>query len=104
MNIKKIGFTFFILFFIILLIFFYSKFFTENKIVSTKTEDLENKVYSSNLIKDVKYTTKDNDGNEYTITAIEGEIDYSNSGIIYLTDVKGLIKLVNSENILLISD
>ena len=104
MNIKKIGFTFFILFFIILLIFFYSKFFTENKIVSIKTEDLENKVYSSNLIKDVKYTTKDNDGNEYTITAIEGEIDYSNSGIIYLTDVKGLIKLVNSENILIISD
>ena len=104
MNTKKIGFIFLILFFIVLLIFFYSKFFKENKIVSTKTEDLENKVYSSNLIKDVKYSTKDNDGNEYTITAVEGEIDYSNSDIIYLTDVKALIKLENSENISITSD
>ena len=102
---KKISIIFFvILSFIVLLIFLYLNFFTEKKIVQLKTQELEGEVYSSNLIKDVKYSTKDNDGNEYTITAVEGEIDYSNSDIIYLTDVKALIKLENSENISITSD
>ena len=102
---KKISIIFFeILFFIVLLIFLYLNFFSEKKIVQSKTQELEGEVYSSNLIKDVKYSTKDNDGNEYTITAVQGEIDYSNSDIIYLTDVKALIKLENSENISITSD
>ena len=102
---KKISIIFFvILSFIVLLIFLYLNFFTEKKIVQSKTQELEGEVYSSNLIKDVKYSTKDNDGNEYTITAVQGEIDYSNSDIIYLTDVKALIKLENSENISITSD
>ena len=102
---KKISIIFFvILSFIVLLIFLYLNFFTEKKIVQLETQELEGEVYSSNLIKDVKYSTKDNDGNEYTITAVEGEIDYSNSDVIYLTDVKALIKLENSENISITSD
>ena len=101
---KKIGMIFLITFLIFILILFYSKFFGKKKIISLNTEKLESEIYSSNLIKDVKYTSKDNDGNEYTITATEGEIDYSNSGIIYLTEVKALIKLVNSENITINSD
>ena len=31
------------------------------------------------------YTSMDADGNQYTITALEGEIDYSNPNILYLT-------------------
>ena len=84
---------------IITLFIIYSKFFKEKEVVELNLQKLESEVYSSNIIKDVKYTTKDADGNKYTITAEEGEIDYSNTDIIYLTNVKALIKLVNSENI-----
>ena len=45
-----------------------------------QTEDIN---YNSNIIKDVSYTSKDNDGNEYIINASQGEIDYSDSNIIY---------------------
>mgnify|MGYP003873470113 CR=1 FL=1 len=41
----------------------------------------------------------DADGNQYTITALEGEIDYSNPNILYLTGVKGLIQLKDSDDI-----
>ena len=61
-------------------------------------------MYSSNKIKDVKYTTKDNDGNEYIITATDGEIDYSNTEIIYLTNITAIIKLINSDDILITSN
>ena len=90
--------------FIIILIVLYSKHFKKNEISEAKPQDLENELYSSNKIKDVKYTTKDADGNEYTITAIEGEIDFSNTNIIYLTSIKAIIKLKNSDDISITSE
>ena len=93
-----------ILSFIIVLILINSNIFKKKNITLINPQELENEVYSSNKIKDVKYTTKDADGNEYIITATEGEIDYSNTGIIYLTNVKAIIKLINSNNISIISD
>ena len=95
---------FIILFFVIILILLNSKFFKDKNKSQLILQEPKNEVYSSNKITDVKYTTKDNDGNEYTITAAEGEIDYSNPNIIYLTKVKALIKLLNSEKISIISD
>ena len=65
---------------------------------------VEENVYSSNVIENVNYSTKDKDGNEYLITALKGEIDYANQNIIYLTDVKAEIKLNNSDNIVVVSD
>ena len=65
-----------------------------------EVEDISN---NSNIIKDIEYRAKDTDGNEYIITAKQGEIDYSNSNILYLTKVVGLIRLVNSENITITS-
>jgi hypothetical protein len=59
----------------------------------------EEKIYSSNIIKDVNYTSKDANGNQYIINAAEGEIDLSDSSIIYLTDVTALIKLNNKNNV-----
>tara|TARA_A100001015_G_scaffold147884_1_gene163975 strand:+ start:3001 stop:3579 length:579 start_codon:yes stop_codon:yes gene_type:complete len=91
---------FIILIFITFLLLAYSKFFKEKEEalqIEPKTE--EGEVYSSNIIKNVKYTTKDAEGNEYTITASEAEIDYTNSNILYLTNVSALIKLVNLESI-----
>ena len=102
---KHIGkIIFIILCFIVVLIVINSKFFEKKDATLIKPQELESEVYSSNKIKDVKYTTKDADGNEYIITATEGEIDYSNANIIYLTNIKAIIKLVNSDDILITSD
>jgi len=93
----------------IFLIFFLIIFFISilNLFESTDKVDLnsqEDVVYNSNIIKDVEYTTKDKDGNEYYLKAGQGEIDFENSNIIYLTDVYALIKLENSENVTIYSD
>ena len=97
---KKIGkITFIVLIFIILLIIAYSKFFNKEQTVELEPIKEEREIYSSNIIKDVKYTTKDAEGNEYTITAAEGEIDYTNSNILYLTNVNALIKFANLDSI-----
>ena len=93
-----------ILSFIAVLIVINSKFFEKKDATLIKPQELESEVYSSNKIKDVKYTTKDADGNEYIITATEGEIDYSNTNIIYLTNLKAKIKLIDSDDISITSD
>ena len=61
-------------------------------------------IYNSNIIENVNYSTKDSGGNEYIINATQGEIDFSNPNIIFLINVKALIKLKDSENITIISD
>ena len=93
-----------ILSFIVVLIVINSKFFEKKDATLIKPQELESEVYSSNKIKDVEYTTKDADGNEYIITATEGEIDYSNTNIIYLTNIKAKIKLIDSQDISITSD
>ena len=95
---------FIILCFIVVLIVISSKIFEKKDTTLIKPQELESEVYSSNKIKDVKYTTKDADGNEYIITATEGEIDYSNTNIIYLTNLKAKIKLIDSDDISITSD
>ena len=95
---------FIILCFIVVLILINSKIFEKKDTTLIKPQELESEVYSSNKIKDVKYTTKDADGNEYIITATEGEIDYSNTNIIYLTNLKAKIKLIDSDDISITSD
>ena len=82
----------------------YYKFFNEEKITASEpiTEEVSN--YSSNIIKDVEYTTTDTDGNEYIIKSIQGEIDFNTPNIIYLTKVKALIKLKDSNEITITSE
>ena len=67
--------------------------------IDTKEEN-----YSSNIINGVNYTSKDSKGNEYIINAEKGEIDITNSNVIYLTNVNALIKLDNSENVTVTSN
>ena len=104
MNKKKI-LNFFFLFsiFFLIVFFIFNKFYKKNKNKITKTSQNEI-VYNSNIIQDVEYTTKDKDNNEYYIKASQGEIDFANSNIIFLTDVYALIKLENSEIVTIISD
>ena len=99
---KKILKIFFLLFVLLFLIFqIYSKFYKdpeeykpsqEKNVIINEQENL----ISSNVIKDVNYVTRDADGNEYTVTSSEGEIDLNNENILFLTNVKASIKLKNA--------
>jgi len=76
---------------------------TNNLNQKEKVEEVETS-YSSNIIENVKYSSEDPKGNEYTIIAKKGEIDIRNSNIIFLKNVKAIIKLRNSNEILIFSD
>ena len=107
MNFKKFFKIFFIFFtFIIFIFVVYSKYFKkENSFANQDKQYLNEEItYNSNIIKDVEYTGKDANGNEYLIKALEGEIDYSDTNIIYLKNVYALIKLKNLEEITIFSD
>ena len=99
----KIFLTLFILFLVSFFVYF--KFFKKTETQNTsETQTNEEINYSSNIIKDVEYTATDVDGNEYIINAIQGEIDFTNSNILYLTKVNALITLNDSTTITITSD
>ncbi len=100
---KYLRISFLILIAFILIILFYQKIFKkdEKNVSETILIEKENTV-NSNIIKDVRYTSRDVKGNEYVITASEGEIDFSDSNIIFLKDVYATIILKNS-NVITIS-
>ena len=100
---KKIGIIFLFFFIVITSAWFYLKIFKKPETIEIELETSEVTPYSSNIIKGVSYSTIDTDGNEYVITALQGEIDYSNPNILFLKTVKALIKLKNSENITITS-
>ena len=90
---------------ILILVYIGKKEIFPNKNLETNKElDVVDNSYSSNLIKEVNYISKDSRGNEYVINAEIGEIDIKNPDIIYLTSVKALINLKNSETIIIKSD
>ena len=100
MNLKKILKIFFIIFVIIIASFFiFKKFFKKNETIGSNPDLPEETISNSNIIENVNYSSKDTQGNEYIINASKGEIDYSNSNILYLTNVYAIIKLKNSEKI-----
>ena len=75
----------------------------EKKIEVIEEAPLEN-TYTSNIIENVEYLSKDAKGNEYIIRAREGEVDISNNDVIFLKNVSAIIKLNNSKNILIFGD
>lgn len=90
-------------FFLILISIVYFLLKEKNKVIVSTNETQENSEYNSNIINDVNYVTRDLKGNEYKINAEIGEIDISNSNIIFLTNVSGLINLTNSNSITITS-
>jgi hypothetical protein len=60
--------------------------------------------YNSNIMENVSYSSKDAKGNEYTVSASQGEIDYDMTNVIYLTDVEAFIKLTNLNDVTITSD
>ncbi len=102
---KKIAKFFFFIFFIILICYLIYNFQFNKPKKSQKIIEIPEQIETnSNIIENVNYTSKDADGNEYIITAVKGEIDYSKPEIIFLTEVEALIKLNNSEKITITSD
>ena len=110
---RKIIFLFIIfsLTFVLFLLFKNTKYLSFKEIEKKveKPENIKDKnenesIYSSNIIKDVSYSSKDSRGNQYIIFASQGEIDYKNTNIVYLTEVQGLIKLEDSNKIIINSD
>ncbi len=89
---------------IILTWFIYSNFFKKHKIVDAQNLKEKTKTYNSNLLENIEYISNDTKGNEYIIKAKNGEIDLNQNNIIYLVDVKALIKLDNSNEINITSD
>ena len=103
MNKKKFIGALIVLFFFSIILYFFFK--DEKKIEEPKVkeENLESS-YSLNIIENVSYSSKDVNGNEYIIIAKKGEIDASDSNVIFLTKVDATIKLVDGNLVLISSD
>ena len=86
--------------FLVFLILIFFKFTNKEQSIKQEVEKIE----SSNLIKDVSYSSKDPEGNQYNLNASEGTIDVNNNSYIYLTSVKAIINLVNYDLIEISSD
>ena len=101
-KILKISFIIFIIIFSILVTYF--KYLKKNKIETNKNLEISEKNFvNSNIIKDIKYSSTDLQGNEYIILAEEGEIDLNNSDIIFLKNVNAFIKLYKNKETITIS-
>ena len=96
---KKRNVVFIIIFFLIILLFLYFKYLKKENVVKIEPKNSDNTSYNSNIIENVYYSSRDAKGNEYIIKASQGEIDYKQSEIIYLTNVIALIKLTNSNDV-----
>jgi len=96
----------FIVFLVISSLIIYLKFSKDSKEESiTKIEEeVKEEPYKSNIMENVSYSSKDARENEYTVNASKGEIDYDNPNTIFLTDVKAVVKLTNSNNVTITSD
>ena len=105
---KSLNYRVFIFIIILAVSFFfiYSNYFQKeknNQNINLEVEEESSK--NSNIIKDIKYSSKDLKGNEYIILADEGEIDLDNSDIIFLKNVKAFINLIEkNETITVVSD
>ena len=96
------------------LIFFYFKSSPNKELIEKKKqieriekeniEVEEERIESSNIIKDVSYSAKDTKGNEYFLKAAEGTIDQNESNYIFLKSVKANINLKNYKLIEILSD
>tara|TARA_A100001035_G_scaffold149194_1_gene117292 strand:- start:1905 stop:2486 length:582 start_codon:yes stop_codon:yes gene_type:complete len=94
-----------ILIFIIIIVgIFYFTNSKKNKVLKIDKKETIEDSFTSNIIENVEYLSRDASGNEYIIRAKKGEIDLNNNDIIFLTDVSAIIKLNNSKEILIFAN
>tara|TARA_B100000787_G_scaffold147076_1_gene117913 strand:+ start:1522 stop:2109 length:588 start_codon:yes stop_codon:yes gene_type:complete len=103
MNKKLIIQIILILLTIILLKLFFSNNFEDDNKNESKNENLEitndKKERNQNIIKDIKYTSKDNDGNSYLIYSDYGKINIDKPDLIFMTNVTAIINLKDTSEI-----
>ena len=88
------------LFTIIIIFFFSFKLFNKEKITSIEIENeaiVEEMDTTTNIIKDVNYSSMDAKGNKYVLNANEGQIDLNNDKVIFLNSVKATIIMSSGE-------
>tara|TARA_Y100000816_G_scaffold70945_1_gene47546 strand:+ start:1128 stop:1718 length:591 start_codon:yes stop_codon:yes gene_type:complete len=104
--IKKIYIQLFLIFiFLTISIFIYLEYFKKAGLEIINEKKISQAINTGeSLIEDLKYLSTDKEGNEYKIEAEKGNIDKNNPDIIYLENVKAIILLQNSENILIESN
>ena len=95
---------FFIIFVLVFVFIGYLKFFEKKEVIEPKKVDDNDISYNTNVIMDVNYSSIDSRGNEYNIYAEKGEIDFENSSIVYLTNLKAIIRLKEKKIITITSD
>ena len=106
---NKIFKIFFIFFFPIILLTGYFKFIKDSTSVNNEKLNegssiaIEDDSNNSNIIKNIKHVSKDLKGNEYIVEALEGEINLSNTDIMYLKDVTATIKIKDNLDIVIIT-
>jgi len=93
--------------FLFLSIFSYYEYFKKESQNVKKTipdKNLPTKNIETNLITDLRYFSVDDKGNQYEITSESGEIGSDNSDIILMTSVKAIIRIYNSDPIVITSN
>ena len=91
-------------FFLLLILIIWLKNPNSNTKAAKEYQENQETASSSNIIKDVVYFSEDNKGNTYKITANEGQIDFVDYNTIFLTEVKAVINLKNSDKIVISSN
>ncbi len=100
----------FSLFSIIVLIFMLIFFKYFNQKIEVEKKTLQNEKVSKtseknpSIIKDIEYLSKDSVGNTYKINAKFGEIKDKESNLILLKNVKAIISIIDSEEIVIYSN
>ena len=90
--------------FLILAVSSLFKFLNEEEPPLSKINVQEDSSHSSNIINNVDFISKDAEGNIYSVSALEGEVNFDNNKIIYLKKIKALVKLIDSTSIVIKSD
>ena len=84
-------------------IFFYEKKNNEvNLLTKNDKKNIENN--DTNIIEDLNYTSRDNNGNIYEIFSKTGIVDKENVDILYLKKVKAIVNVKNSGIVNVYSD
>ena len=87
----------------IILLVNYLIFFNKNEdLVKINEAEIDNKV--DNKILDLKYNAIDEDGNSYVIESAAGKVSEKEKNLLILEKVTGVIKIKNSEDIIILSD
>ena len=93
-----------IVFLLIIFMLYYNNNENNNSSDLNIIKDLDKiKKSTDNIIKDIRYFSKDDKGNSYEIVSDFGEISLDNSDLIFMTNVVATINLKNSSNVIITS-